>query len=687
MIDGATSDEDKVTPVYKLEEICELLRGSHASIVKEVSEFVLKRLDHKSPIVKQKALRVIKYSVGKSGAEFRRQMQRHSVAVRQLVHYRGQPDPLKGDALNKSVRETAQEALSAIFSTDDGKPSPAENVTRRIEGFGNTNYAPHYEDKKSFLSEVVDIGSASIKQGISNLTQGQIPRSNDTGNYKGPTLRRSLTNEMDYTEKYDRTEYRGGNLGASGSSKNLNAGTWGQESRMNREETSNGDSSSSYTDRKTREERLLETIVTSGGVRLQPTRDALQSFLLEASKLDALALCHALESKLQAPMWQVRMKAICVLEAILRKTDDEHFSAIASYFSENIDIVVRCSESPQASVREKATKVLNLLGGGQSGITIPSKSEPMQKVEMPDLIDTGDQDDLLTLDDSSKGQEEQSVANQPISSAPLIDDLFNDNLSTAAAETSMQKSDDDPFADVSFHSGEDKGDDLFAGMTVGDDSGSNGVHHVAKSTTSSVPFDIFGSNSDLSFDQQSQSNGVDNLMAGLSISSNGSSMNLGGAFPSELLDTHSSDKAQSRVSVNSVNAGVNYSQIASAAAHVHPAGPPMPFNMAPGMMFNQGYPSQPINYGAMGGFLSQQQLFAAMANLQHMNNLNSQSAAAAFGSEGPNGGPSALPDIFNGSIPNQGSAVTMNNTKKEDTKAFDFISDHLAAARDSKRVI
>lgn len=54
MIDAATSDEDKVTPVYKLEEICELLRSSPSGIVKEVSEFLLKRLDHKSPIVKQK---------------------------------------------------------------------------------------------------------------------------------------------------------------------------------------------------------------------------------------------------------------------------------------------------------------------------------------------------------------------------------------------------------------------------------------------------------------------------------------------------------------------------------------------------------------------------------------------------------------------------------------------------------
>lgn len=58
MVDAATSDEDKVAPVYKLEEICELLRSSHVSIVKEVSEFILKRLEHKSPIVKQKVCRL-----------------------------------------------------------------------------------------------------------------------------------------------------------------------------------------------------------------------------------------------------------------------------------------------------------------------------------------------------------------------------------------------------------------------------------------------------------------------------------------------------------------------------------------------------------------------------------------------------------------------------------------------------
>lgn len=58
MIESATSDEDKVTAVYKLEEICDLLSSSHVSIVKEVSEFILRRLEHKSPIVKQKVLQL-----------------------------------------------------------------------------------------------------------------------------------------------------------------------------------------------------------------------------------------------------------------------------------------------------------------------------------------------------------------------------------------------------------------------------------------------------------------------------------------------------------------------------------------------------------------------------------------------------------------------------------------------------
>uniref|UniRef100_A0A2P2LEX1 VHS domain-containing protein At3g16270-like n=1 Tax=Rhizophora mucronata TaxID=61149 RepID=A0A2P2LEX1_RHIMU len=360
MIDAVTANEDEVAPVYKLEEICELLRSSHVSIVKEVSEFILKRLDHKSPIVKQKALRLIKYAVGKSGAEFRREMQRHSAVVRQLFHYRGQPDPLKGEALNKAVRDTAHEAISAIFS-EENKPAPAGNINRRIQGFGNTKFEPPSEDRKSFLSEVVGLGSASIKLGLNSFAQGHSLRKNDNGSYKSPNLHRSLTIGNEYSDGYQPVRLPNERQGSLGASKNISGGPWGQGFRGMDTETENGDSSSSTMGMKTREERLLETIVKSGGVRLQPTRDAIQAFLLEAAKLDALALSVALESKLESPTWQVQMKAACVLESILRKKDDEHFSTIAAYFSESKDVVVQCSESPQTSLREKANKVFILL--------------------------------------------------------------------------------------------------------------------------------------------------------------------------------------------------------------------------------------------------------------------------------------------------------------------------------------
>ncbi|RVW69479.1 VHS domain-containing protein [Vitis vinifera] len=515
MIDGATSDEDKVTPVYKLEEICELLRSSHVSIVKEVSEFILKRLDHKSPVVRQKALRLIKYAVGKSGVEFRREMQRHSVAVRQLLHYKGQLDALKGDALNKAVRDTAQETISASL------------LQRKI--------SQHLQ--KILIDEF---------KGISSITQGHSLRKNDNGSYKSPNLRRSLTTEIEYQDRYEGVEHQNETQSSFGSSKNVSGGPWNQDVRITKSETTNGDSSSSFAESKTREERLLETIVTSGGVRLQPTRDAIQIFLIEAAKLDALALSHALESKLHSPLWQVRMKAVCVLDSILRKKDEEQFSTVASYFCENKDVVLKCCESPQASLREKANKVLSLLGGEQTGSTMsppekPLKTETVPAVQMPDLIDTGGPDDYYGAEDSIKTQSDQSVPNLTTSTSPLIDDLFGDGLGVSE-NTGEQKNDDDPFADVSFLSGEarEQVDDLFSGMTVDDKVGAN---EIPKAATSNEPelFDIFGSNAELPQEQENHKKDVNDLMAGLSINGNVSNTTQKGMLPGALSETVFSD--------------------------------------------------------------------------------------------------------------------------------------------------
>ncbi|KAF6145727.1 hypothetical protein GIB67_018679 [Kingdonia uniflora] len=684
MIDGATSDEDKVTPVYKLEEICELLRSSHGSIVKEVSDFVLKRLDHKSPIVKQKALRLIKYAVGKSGVDFRREMQRHSAAVRQLFHYKGQVDPLKGDSLNKAVRDTAQETIAAIFASEENKPSPLEDLNRRIEGFGNTNYVMPSEDKKSFISEVVGLGSASIKHGLNSIAGAHSVRKNENGNYKGPILRRSLTTEMDNQDKYERASHHHGEThGSTSISKgSVGSGNWGQSSRGNVSEMINGDSSSSNTGSKSREERLLETIVTSGGVRLQPTRDALHIFLIEASKCDAVSLSRAIESKLQSQLWQVRMKAVCVLESILRKKDETQFSIVASYFDENIEAVVGCSESPQSSLREKANKVLVLLDGEHStGVnSIPDKastvSAQIAAVQMPDLIDTGDLDEFYTTERFSQKQTDISVENLTMPATPVVDDLFGDSLITD------HKNEEDPFAGVSFHTTVEKEtvDDLFSGLTVDDDHSHNKTPMEANNVRPEL-LDIFGPDSGL-MEPTSYGKDLNELMSVKSPEK----MQQEIFEPAPLVNTQLSNDVPN----DNLNNIFNPQTVGMNPNMMFPLGP-VQYNIPPNVMYNQAFTSQPINYAAMGNFLAQQQqLLATMSNFQPMGSLGPQGNAGFVNVVGSsNGGSynSALPDIFHPGNPVQTQNMTVNNSKKEDTRAFDFISDHLSAARDPKRVI
>jgi len=38
---------------------------------------------------------------------------------RELTHYKGDPDPFKGDVLNQKVRDAAKETLDAIFQATD----------------------------------------------------------------------------------------------------------------------------------------------------------------------------------------------------------------------------------------------------------------------------------------------------------------------------------------------------------------------------------------------------------------------------------------------------------------------------------------------------------------------------------------------------------------------------------------
>ena len=159
-------------------------------------------------------------------------------------------------------------------------------------------------------------------------------------------------------------------------------------------------------------------------------------------------------------------------------------------------------------------------------------------VEMPDLIDTGD-NDLLVADDTNEVRSEHHVAAAKSSSAsPLIDDLFSGDMSSSLG-TSERRPDDDPFADVSFHAGDDggQGTDLFAGMTVGGNSNAS-----ISVPSGGDPFDIFGSSEPLQ-KKEIRDSDVNILMAGLSINENGSMVNQKATSPAVLPESFFPDSS------------------------------------------------------------------------------------------------------------------------------------------------
>ncbi len=52
-----------------------------------------------------------------------------------MTHFKGEPDPLKGDVPNQKVRDAAREALDALFGADSGYASavaPAPQLTVKL---------------------------------------------------------------------------------------------------------------------------------------------------------------------------------------------------------------------------------------------------------------------------------------------------------------------------------------------------------------------------------------------------------------------------------------------------------------------------------------------------------------------------------------------------------------------------
>jgi predicted transcriptional regulator with HTH domain len=101
--------------VYLLDEVVRAA-GSNPKNISDVVEALKQRLEFRSSVIKQKALKLVKHAALKGSSELKRSLNKLSPLIRELTHYRCAPDPFKGDIPWKKVQEYARDALETIHA-------------------------------------------------------------------------------------------------------------------------------------------------------------------------------------------------------------------------------------------------------------------------------------------------------------------------------------------------------------------------------------------------------------------------------------------------------------------------------------------------------------------------------------------------------------------------------------------
>lgn len=151
----ARAETESTPPGYVIEELVRMSMNPEACY--EIEDFFLRFLGQNfkqyDPYVKCKILRSIRHICENGNPQFRFSLQRKASVLKSFLSYRAPPDPLRGDALIREVRDEADKCIKALygneaFSGDSSFTKPqfyrynemsdqSEQSTSRIEGFGS----------------------------------------------------------------------------------------------------------------------------------------------------------------------------------------------------------------------------------------------------------------------------------------------------------------------------------------------------------------------------------------------------------------------------------------------------------------------------------------------------------------------------------------------------------------------
>eukprot|EP01128_Nolandella_sp_AFSM9_P002705 TRINITY_DN1308_c0_g1_i1.p1 TRINITY_DN1308_c0_g1~~TRINITY_DN1308_c0_g1_i1.p1 ORF type:complete len:722 (-),score=144.75 TRINITY_DN1308_c0_g1_i1:168-2333(-) len=414
LITKATENSENPTPGYLYADISkQTYEGGDA--VERMGTELLKRLSHEAPPVKIKVLLLIKYLLEKGHPEFQRFMRQHSDELKPSVNYRGRPDPLRGDAPSRLVREKAQVCLNLVYAyrADATASSSAQTMpsmgSSSMTGMGSNGQGSQGNSSRGFGSGSGGGGgnvggravgnfqdpsntSSAPNRGTPSHWQNRGPtaiQSNYSAPKKAPTLLDSLSDGVSTlatqlgigpTPNPKRLAAANGkNLASPTTSRyqspqgvnSMNYHTHSHSSvdpavAFNQDEMNSGGwgetgpAVQEEADANSYEVAAVTTLCVTRGKVIAPTRQDLGQFMGKVrSSSNHTAVFSALTSRLHDKNWRARLRA---LHGIYQVVSNGVGSAVDFFSSEKPFIALySLRNSVQRTVKDQVGRILPLL--------------------------------------------------------------------------------------------------------------------------------------------------------------------------------------------------------------------------------------------------------------------------------------------------------------------------------------
>lgn len=343
ILNKATSADEVPTSGYMFEDIAKASLGSSAAC-QDLEYYLSTKLSRSDANVKLKCLRLIKH-VSEQNIEFRRLFQKKSDLIRGHLQFTAPPDPLKGDALPRAIREEAELALKAVFSTESSQSS---SIAHRMQSMSSGPIMPPTSQNNGFFGNMnisiplggqrqLNIGAAGIK-----TVAPPSPPKTHTGHY-GHSFPSSNTGPT--------TIYSSGNAYMPPDNFNRNL--------PKIEANPDG----------TFERKIVDEFTIVAGARVAPTSEALGQFAKDCLSFNRSLLSNLLVEKLNDDnqTWQVKLRCLSAIEFLIQREQQGLFMSSSSSTEKFADTMKTIIETIlhkltcHASLFTKARSIASLL--------------------------------------------------------------------------------------------------------------------------------------------------------------------------------------------------------------------------------------------------------------------------------------------------------------------------------------